>query len=384
MDPSAVSIYDQELKVTPEEFRFLVVFGKESLELCPVLMWLACTIPPPLFRSHSRIPIKFHPRWHISSGFTGTTTQPSRSHHGNGHQHPTVYLAAGRGQVLEVKSRRIPENVSFVDAQTEQSELVCAARPVKWDQGWGKGPHTTCQKKAMRPPAHSRSWRHGSAFLSIFDVCLSAWNCRRRASVVSLFWGRPTRRGGEQRTLLFVSSNEFMMETFFLFRGNDARMELEEYQESSREVEAELEAQLKQAEQQVRELRSNNHRLHFEHNSLKVINIWKRMINLAVTVHIPDVRLCWFDGSRVIKSKYGSCLCLCVCFIFARQEKYDALSREHITRVQDLEAQVNQLKAKVEESTKRIRELEQNNDDLERANRYVGVLHCWTYLRLFI
>lgn len=57
---------------------------------------------------------------------------------------------------------------------------------------------------------------------------------------------------------------------FCLCRGEDARIELEEYQESSREVETELDAQLKQAENQVRELRTTNHRLHFEHNSLKV------------------------------------------------------------------------------------------------------------------
>ena len=47
-------------------------------------------------------------------------------------------------------------------------------------------------------------------------------------------------------------------------------MELEEYQESSREVETELETQLKQAEQQVRELRNTNHRLLMEHTSVKV------------------------------------------------------------------------------------------------------------------
>lgn len=55
-----------------------------------------------------------------------------------------------------------------------------------------------------------------------------------------------------------------------VFSGEDARTELEEYQESSREVEAELEAQLKQAESQVRELRTAQHRLQVEHNSLKV------------------------------------------------------------------------------------------------------------------
>ena len=55
-----------------------------------------------------------------------------------------------------------------------------------------------------------------------------------------------------------------------LCSGEDGRQELEEYQESSREVEAELETQLKQAEQQVRELRTAHHRLHMEHTNLKV------------------------------------------------------------------------------------------------------------------
>lgn len=57
--------------------------------------------------------------------------------------------------------------------------------------------------------------------------------------------------------------------------------------------------------------------------------------------------------------------------LFFLQEKFDALNREHVTRVQDLETQVKQLQTKAEESAKRIRELEQTNDDLERANRYV-------------
>lgn len=51
------------------------------------------------------------------------------------------------------------------------------------------------------------------------------------------------------------------------------------------------------------------------------------------------------------------------------QEKLEALSREHHTRVNELEIQVNQLRAKGEETVKRIRQLEQTNDDLERANR---------------
>jgi TolA-binding protein len=55
------------------------------------------------------------------------------------------------------------------------------------------------------------------------------------------------------------------------FSGDDTRLELEEYQESSREVEAELETQLKQSESQVRELRTANQRLQMEYMHLKVM-----------------------------------------------------------------------------------------------------------------
>ena len=54
---------------------------------------------------------------------------------------------------------------------------------------------------------------------------------------------------------------------------------------------------------------------------------------------------------------------------FILQEKFEALSRDHYNRVHELEAQVAKFKADAEETTKRIRQLEQTNDDLERANR---------------
>ena len=53
------------------------------------------------------------------------------------------------------------------------------------------------------------------------------------------------------------------------------------------------------------------------------------------------------------------------------QEKFEALSREHHTRVSELEVQVHQLRTAAEETVKRIRQLEQTNDDLERTNRCV-------------
>lgn len=51
---------------------------------------------------------------------------------------------------------------------------------------------------------------------------------------------------------------------------DEAQEELLEFQEGSRELEAELEAQLGQAEHRVRDLQSENHRLKNELEALKV------------------------------------------------------------------------------------------------------------------
>lgn len=51
----------------------------------------------------------------------------------------------------------------------------------------------------------------------------------------------------------------------------EARDELIEFQEGSRELEAELEAQLVQAEQRNRDLQADNQRLKYEVEALKVI-----------------------------------------------------------------------------------------------------------------
>lgn len=50
----------------------------------------------------------------------------------------------------------------------------------------------------------------------------------------------------------------------------EAREELAEFQEGSRELEAELEAQLVQAEQRNRDLQADNQRLKYEVETLKV------------------------------------------------------------------------------------------------------------------
>lgn len=51
---------------------------------------------------------------------------------------------------------------------------------------------------------------------------------------------------------------------------HDAQEELQEFQEGSRELEAELEAQLGQAEHRIRDLQSENQRLKSEVDTLKV------------------------------------------------------------------------------------------------------------------
>lgn len=56
----------------------------------------------------------------------------------------------------------------------------------------------------------------------------------------------------------------------FVERLQEARDELDEFQEGSRELEAELETQLEQAEARQRELLSAKTRLETENESLKV------------------------------------------------------------------------------------------------------------------
>lgn len=99
----------------------------------------------------------------------------------------------------------------------------------------------------------------------------------------------------------------------------EARDELDEFQEGSRELEAELETQLEQAEARQRELLSAKTRLETENESLKA--------------------------------------------------RLDASQNESYLTISSLQDEVAQLKAVREEVQKYVRELEQANDDLERAKR---------------
>ena len=72
-----------------------------------------------------------------------------------------------------------------------------------------------------------------------------------------------------------------------LFSFQEARDELVEFQEGSRELEAELEAQLVQAEQRNRDLQADNQRLKYEVEALKV------------TAEVPSLSPVLSRGSKV-------------------------------------------------------------------------------------
>ncbi|KAK7827500.1 hypothetical protein U0070_026706 [Myodes glareolus] len=99
----------------------------------------------------------------------------------------------------------------------------------------------------------------------------------------------------------------------------EARDELVEFQEGSRELEAELEAQLVQAEQRNRDLQADNQRLKYELEALK--------------------------------------------------EKLEHQYAQSYKQVSVLEDDLSQTRAIKEQLHKYVRELEQANDDLERAKR---------------
>ncbi|XP_013402778.1 nuclear distribution protein nudE homolog 1 isoform X2 [Lingula anatina] len=99
----------------------------------------------------------------------------------------------------------------------------------------------------------------------------------------------------------------------------DTREELEEFQISSRELEAELETQLEQSDNKNRELHAANERLQMELDSIK--------------------------------------------------EKLEQTQETYHKQLTELQDDLAQVKAFKDELQKYIRELEQTNDDLERAKR---------------
>lgn len=101
--------------------------------------------------------------------------------------------------------------------------------------------------------------------------------------------------------------------------AEDAQLELAEFQQMSRDYESELETELKQTESRNKELLSLNHRLRTELDNYK--------------------------------------------------EKYEAQHSEAFRQISELESELSQTSAVRDQLQRYIRELEQSNDDLERAKR---------------
>lgn len=99
----------------------------------------------------------------------------------------------------------------------------------------------------------------------------------------------------------------------------ETRDELEEFQNGSRELEAELEAQLEQSEGRCSEYKSQINRLAIENDAIK--------------------------------------------------ERYERVHNEFNNQVKALQSELSEIKSIKEDLTRYIRELEQANDDLERAKR---------------
>lgn len=69
---------------------------------------------------------------------------------------------------------------------------------------------------------------------------------------------------------LILGKKNIYVYFFLLCSFQDAQEELQEFQEGSRELEAELEAQLSQAEHRLRDLQTENEKLKNEVSNLKV------------------------------------------------------------------------------------------------------------------
>lgn len=101
--------------------------------------------------------------------------------------------------------------------------------------------------------------------------------------------------------------------------AKEIKEEFQEFQEGSRELEAELETQLEQSEAKIKEFRSLTNRLQLENETLK--------------------------------------------------DKLEQCHKEYHFQVTELQTELAEIKAIKDQLNKYIRELEQQNDDLERAKR---------------
>jgi len=135
--------------------------------------------------------------------------------------------------------------------------------------------------------------------------------------------------------------------------AKEAREELEEFQEGSRELEAELEMQLEQAEARLKEQRSLANRLQMENQQIKgKLDQVQRDYNCQASPSLKSKMICAVVGWTCLLS-----LSLCFCLAFVQ--------------VTELQAELTDIKSIREQLNKYVRDLEQQNDDLERAKRSV-------------
>eukprot|EP00088_Acartia_fossae_P020117 TRINITY_DN21792_c0_g1_i12.p1 TRINITY_DN21792_c0_g1~~TRINITY_DN21792_c0_g1_i12.p1 ORF type:complete len:325 (-),score=101.41 TRINITY_DN21792_c0_g1_i12:617-1591(-) len=105
----------------------------------------------------------------------------------------------------------------------------------------------------------------------------------------------------------------------YRLQAQNTKEELDEFQEGSRELEAELEAQLEQVEIKNKELKSLTNRLQMENEEIK--------------------------------------------------DKLEQCNREYHFQINELQSELSEIKGIKDKLAKYVRELEQQNDDLERAKR---------------
>uniref|UniRef100_A0A3B4B415 NudE neurodevelopment protein 1 n=1 Tax=Periophthalmus magnuspinnatus TaxID=409849 RepID=A0A3B4B415_9GOBI len=136
----------------------------------------------------------------------------------------------------------------------------------------------------------------------------------------------------DQETLKFESLQdelEYWKEQAAKHQAEEAQLELSEFQQMSRDYESELETELKQCETRNKELLSLNQRLRMELDNYK--------------------------------------------------EKYEVQHSEAFRQISELESELSQTSAVKEQLQRYIRELEQANDDLERAKRY-NISNCFNFI----
>ncbi|KAM9489749.1 nuclear distribution protein nudE homolog 1-like isoform 1-T1 [Salvelinus alpinus] len=155
-----------------------------------------------------------------------------------------------------------------------------------------------------------------SAMFLLYFRCFTRF-CETIESAVTLDMGEPKtpKCGSIEEELSFWKEQSDKHQQ----RAEEAQEELQEFQQMSRDYEAELETELKQCEARNRELLSNNNRLRMELENI--------------------------------------------------QEKYGAQHSEAFRQISLLEGDLEETTAVKDQLQKYIRELEQSNDDLERAKR---------------